>query len=108
MPRYGEIAAAFFWSSADLDRASRPPVWPLAEEKANARGAPRASGNAGTGMGERTPHPVEWIPFHLDTGMYDPARWLVVRYALAGHAPWRPPPPRWTDPERPAFAPEMP
>lgn len=111
--RYGEIAAAFFWSAQDLERSlpretGRRKVWPAGARFERPAILPWMR-DAGTAMGERTPHPVQWVPFHYDTGMYDPAAALVVRYALRGVAPWRPTPERpWTDLERPGFAPEMP
>ncbi len=78
----GVIGAAFFWSREDL----APPPRITQAPQSSAKEKPQA----GTGMGEKKPHPVVTVQFDYDTGMYNPKNALVIYYDFG---PPRPPQP---------------
>ena len=120
----GVIGIAYFWNSAELRAALRPPEpfygygWsykkrsesaaPSAADEAEARApsiqAPKS--RAGTGMGDREYNNVYEVEFHYDTGMYRSRDALTIYYEFARTSP-RPLP--FVDYGRDRqFAPEMP
>ena len=68
-PRFGEIAAAFFWSSADLSRA-------------------RARRDEPPGVGPSV-SPAQPTTATGDAGMFDPDAAVVVTYSFSAGMPWR-------------------
>ncbi len=102
----GVIGAAYFWSQKELDRYNdEHPTFrsnwthPYPAQCARAKSTMGASINgaladrvsapavrdqlAGTGMGEREPHPTTLVDYHYDTGMYQLSQAVVIYYDFA-------------------------
>ncbi len=95
----GVIGAAYFWSRQDLENhfATHPIVeYPTAAPTcrqdtasmakagaAESRSLREQEPAAGTGMGERQSHPVTWVKFHPDQGMYRSSQVVAVFYDFA-------------------------
>ncbi|MCB4756335.1 MAG: hypothetical protein LHV69_04875 [Elusimicrobia bacterium] len=121
----GVIGAAFFWSKRELqDYFDRHPMyvttprpccpwsWGCRKEADSLQGRSRRGINsasegmveeqeAGTGMGEKESHPIQWVDFHYDTGMYTLSQALVVYYDFQK-------PPQPNPFPNVSYAPEMP
>ena len=116
----GVIGVAYFWNSAELKAALRPPK-PFARgfnsrcERKKSLSAPKSQSSelcdidksqAGTGMGKRETNNVVDVAFRYDTGMYRTSDILTIYYEFARSTPR--PLPYIDRSDRRGFAPEMP
>lgn len=117
----GVIGAAFFWNSAELEEALRPPPQPFESPKRELHdkkkmpastpapaksSAAQAEERAGTGMGSREKNSVVDVEFHYNAGMYRGEDVLVLYYEFTKEPPR--PLPFEDDTDKRNFTPEMP
>jgi hypothetical protein len=119
----GVIGVAWFWNSAELDAALRPPM-PFvdrfdectkgkslggAAQASESRSAPSAAPReekAGTGMGHSEVNHVVDVEFRYDAGMYRTRDVLTMYYEFAQNYQY--PQPFSDEEDRRIFSPEMP